>query len=208
MLINRVCFRTMNYKNIIFDLGGVVFARDRSKCSEEFQSFFSFVSKVGTPLFWDEYDRGTLSFDEVKAEICRFRQCDLATCEAMIDEAIGRQEEMASTCRLVAELKQAGYKLYVLSNMSREFIDFLRRLPVYKQFDGEVVSCEVGFIKPEREIYEILLSRYGLSAAESLFIDDRQANLDGAKNAGIEGFLFDSRNPEVSCSELRSLLLD
>lgn len=194
-------------KNIVFDLGGVVFARVRTECSEEFQTFFSFVAKSGTPKFWDEYDRGALTFDEVKEEICRFRNCDLATCERMLDEAIGRQREIPETKQLVGELKEAGYRLYVLSNMSREFIDFLRRLPVYGMFDGEVVSCEVQVIKPEPKIYGLLLSRYGLDPAETLFIDDRQVNLDGAAALGISTFLFDSYDAATSCRALREMLL-
>ena len=193
----------MKLQNIVFDLGGVVFARDRSKCTPEFVEFFSFVTKTGTPLFWDEYDRGALSIDEVKEEICRFRNCDPETCNRMVDEAIGKQQEIPSTKQLIGELRAAGYHLYVLSNMSREFIDFLRRQPVYDHFEGEVVSCEVGVIKPEPEIYELLLSKYGLDPAETLFIDDRPANLEAAAAFGLSTFLFDSYNAESSCKELR-----
>ena len=196
----------MKLQNIIFDLGGVVFARERSKCSEEFLSFFSFVAKTGTPLFWDEYDRGTLSFDQVKDEICRFRNCDTDTCERMLTEAIGKQGEIPSTKALITQLKQLGYKLYVLSNMSREFIDFLRQQPVYENFDGEVVSCEVGIIKPEPQIYQLLLEKYGLNPAESLFIDDRPANLETADKLGISTFLFDSYNAQTSCQQLKEQL--
>lgn len=197
----------MRYRNIVFDLGGVVFARDRRKCDREFMEFFSFVSKTGTPEFWDEYDRGTLSFDEVKEEICRFRNCDRATCDRMVGEAIAKQEEIVPTRELIAELKTAGYRLYVLSNMSREFIEFLRRQSIYSYFDGDVVSCEEGYIKPEPAIYRTLLDRYGLEASETLFIDDREANTAGAEALGIAAFLFDNQNPAASCAELRRLLL-
>lgn len=196
----------MAWRNIVFDLGGVVFARDKRDCSDELLSFFSFVSKTGTPLFWDEYDRGTLSFDEVKAEICRFRNCDLATCERMLGEAIGKQGEIPATKKLIAQLKDAGFRLYVLSNMSREFIDFLRRLPVYGYFDGEVVSCEINVIKPEPQIYRHLLDKFALDPSETIFIDDRAANLEAAKAFGIATCLFDSCDPEKSCDELRRML--
>ena len=90
---------------------------------------------------------------------------------------------MKPTERLVGDLKAAGYRLYVLSNMSREFIDFLRRFPVYGLFDGEVVSCEEHTVKPEPRIYEILLERYGLTPSETLFIDDREMNIEAAFTA-------------------------
>ena len=91
--------------------------------------------------------------------------------------------------------------------MSLEFIEFLRKRDVYKYFDGEVVSCEEHIIKPDAEIYRRLTSRYGLDVAETLFIDDRQQNVDAARNEGWQGFKFDPRNPEASCKELRDILL-
>lgn len=197
----------MKYTNIVFDLGGVVFARDPRRCTDEMIKFFSFVAKTGTPEFWDEYDRGALSLDEVKEAVCRYRNCDRDTCERMFSEAIGMQEEIAATKELIAGLKRAGYRLYVLSNMSREFIDYLRTLPVYAAFDGEVVSCEEGTIKPEPEIFRILLSRYSLDPSQTLFVDDREANTAAAAAFGLSTCLFDNCNPERSCGELRRLLL-
>ena len=52
-------------KNIVFDLGGVLFARDRNKCTQEFIDFFSFIRSERMPRFWEEYDRGTYKLDEV-----------------------------------------------------------------------------------------------------------------------------------------------
>lgn len=194
-------------KNIVFDLGGVVFARDVRKCSQDFIDFFSFVRAERMPDFWNEYDRGTLAYGQVREELCRRNACTEAKCEEYLQRSIAMQEAVPATERLIGELKAAGYALYVLSNMSREFIDFLRRQPVYRHFDGEVVSCEEGTVKPEPRIYELLLSRYGLDPAETLFIDDRPANLAAAERWGIRTQLFDYRDPEATCRLLRRQLL-
>lgn len=194
-------------KNIVFDLGGVVFARDKSTCTQEFIDFFDFVRHEHMPLFWVEYDRGTLSLDAVTDILCERNDCTREKCERFLRESIDLQQAIRPTERLIGELKAAGYKLYVLSNMSREFIDFLRQIPVYRHFDGEVVSCEEGSVKPEPRIYEILLERYGLNPAHTLFIDDRPANITAAEALGINGQLFDHNDPEVACEELRRMLL-
>ncbi|MCH5334616.1 MAG: HAD family phosphatase [Alistipes sp.] len=194
-------------KNIIFDLGGVVFARDRSKCSPEFIEFWSLLRENPMPHFWIEYDRGTLSIEQVVDELVAYRNATPDVCRQMLRKAIDLQEARIPTAALIADLKAAGYKLYVLSNMSLEFIQFLRRLPVYSHFDGEVVSCEELTVKPEPRIYEILLSRYGLDPCESMFIDDRPENTEAAAAFGIKPFVFDAKSPESSCQELRSLLL-
>ena len=194
-------------KNIVFDLGGVLFARDATKCPQEFVDFFAFVRAEQMPRFWEEYDRGTATLDEVTETLCRLNDCPRVQCEEYLRCSIELQEPVRPTERLVYDLKAAGYKLYVLSNMSCEFIAFLRRFPVYGLFDGEVVSCEEGTVKPEPRIYEILLERYGLVPSETLFIDDRPANIEAAGKWGIQGRLFDYRNPEAACEALRCELL-
>lgn len=194
-------------KNIVFDLGGVLFARDKSKCTQEFHDFFGFIRSERLPLFWEEYDRGTSTFDEVIDTLARMMGCPREKCREFLLLSIDMQEPVKPTEQLVADLKAAGYKLYVLSNMSREFIAFLRTFPVYGLFDGEVVSCEVRTVKPEPRIYEILLERYGLNPAETLFIDDRRTNIAAAAELGIGGQLFDHENPAATCDELRRRLL-
>lgn len=194
-------------KNIVFDLGGVLFARDATKCTQEFIDFFAFVRSDPMPRFWEEYDRGTSTLDEATETLCAMHACPRAKCEEFLRRSIEMQEPVKPTEALVRDLKAAGYKLYVLSNMSREFIDFLRRFPVYGLFDGEVVSCEERTVKPEPRIYEILLERYGLDPAETLFIDDRRSNIAAAEALGIRGMLFDARHPDAACQELREMLL-
>ena len=185
-------------KNIVFDLGGVLFARDKSKCTPELLEFFSFLRAPRMPLFWEEYDRGTSTLEEVTATISGMTGRPVETCAAVLRLAVDLQEPVKPTERLVGDLKAAGYRLYVLSNMSREFIDFLRRFPV---------SCEEHTVKPEPRIYEILLERYGLPPSETLFIDDREMNIEAAAALGIHGFVFDHRDPDAACDALRRRLL-
>lgn len=195
-------------ENIVFDLGGVLFARDTKKLDRDFIDFFSYILQPEMPDFWVSYDRGTRSYEEVLDDLCRYNSCDAEKAANYLRRSILMQEPIPATERLIGELKTAGYGLYVLSNMSREFIDFLRRIPVYAHFDGEVVSCEERVVKPERRIYEILLDRYGLAPEATLFIDDRRANVEAAAELGIGGFVFDHHDPELSCRRLRSMLLD
>lgn len=194
-------------KNIVFDLGGVVFMRDPKKCTEDFIRFFSFVRAEQMPWFWNEYDRGTRTLEEVKGDLCELNHCDRAKVDEYVQLAIDKQEVIAPTEALIRDLKAAGYRLYVLSNMSKEFIEFLRRIPVYRYFDGEVVSCEEGVCKPEPAIYRLLLERYALDPAATLFIDDRRENVEAAEREGIRGFLFDRHDLDATCNQLRELLL-
>lgn len=194
-------------KNVVFDLGRVVFAQDPAKSTAEFKQFFSYVSLTPMPQFWTDYDMGVLSFEQVAEELAAYRGVEPEFAREMITIAIGKQETIRPTEKLIDELKAAGYKLYVLSNMSREFIDFLRKQKVYENFDGDVVSCEVGIVKPMPEIYDLLLERFDLAPAETIFIDDRKENVDAAAAKGIATFHFDRNDYEGSCERLREILL-
>ena len=90
--------------------------------------------------------------------------------------------------------------------MSKEYIAFLRKFPVFDYFDEQVVSCEVGMGKPDREIFEYLLSHCGLEASETLFIDDRKDNTDAAAEVGLATLHFDRNDASASCQRLRELL--
>ena len=195
-------------KNVVFDLGGVVFARDPRKFEPEFIKFFSYINLPQMPHFWEEYDRGMVSYDETIDALAAYNDCDRELAEKNLKHSILMQEEIPATKSLIAELKAAKYNLYVLSNMSLEFIEFLRQKEVYAHFDGEVVSCVEHVVKPDMEIYRILESRYGLDPAETLFVDDRPKNTEAARSCGWHGFDFDHRNPADSCTRLREMLLE
>lgn len=194
-------------KNIVFDLAGVVFARNEARCPQELMDYFYFInSGEQLPDFWCDYDRGTRSFDNVAQCLAQFRGSDVQTARHMMATAITYQDQVAPTAELIAELKGESYRLFVLSNMSKEYIDFLRKMPVYQYFDGEVISCEVGLNKPEREIYSLLLDKFNLDPLQTMFIDDRKENVVAAAELGIVPFHFDRKNPEQSCNQIRELL--
>ena len=196
-------------KNIVFDLGGVVVAHNEEAFKEKLGEFFSFVfgpDMKCVPPFWCDYDLGILTIDETAAEVAKYRNCDVAEAKANMLQAIALQEEVAPTVELIKELKAKGYKLYVLSNMSKEYIEYLRKLPVFEYFDYQVVSCEIQLGKPNPKIYEYLLSRCELTASETIFIDDRKDNVEVAESLGIVPFHFDRKNPEKACEELRKVI--
>lgn len=203
-----ICPIMEGIKNIVFDLGGVVFARDPRKFEREFIEFFSYIMLPEMPHFWEEYDRGVSTYERVINDLAEYNNCDRELAEHNLRRSIVTQEEIPATKSLIADLKDAKYNLYVLSNMSLDFIEFLRTKEVYKYFDGEVVSCHEKVVKPDTEIYRILVDRYDLNPEETLFIDDRKSNIEAAQNEGISGYHFNAHDPESSCDELRKMLLN
>jgi 2-haloacid dehalogenase/putative hydrolase of the HAD superfamily len=198
-------------KNIVFDLGGVVVAHNEESFKEKLGEFFSFVfgpDMKCVPSFWYDYDLGIRTIDETAASVAEFRNCSVEEAKANMLYAISLQEEVEPTVNLIKELKERGYNLYVLSNMSKEYIEFLRKLPVFDYFDKQVVSCELHMAKPERRFFEYLLSHCEIDAAETVFIDDRKDNVEAGAVVGITPFHFDRRNPEKACDDLRKLIYE
>ncbi len=98
---------------------------------------------------------------------------------------------------LVFKLKQKGYGIYLLSNASVMQKDYWPSVSCASFFDGVVVSAFEHVMKPDPKIYEILLERYGLTADECIFIDDRKDNIEAAGKLGFDTFLFEGHADEL-----------
>ena len=118
------------------------------------------------------------------------------------EHSIGHYFE--GTVEIMKELKKAGYSLYGLSNWSAETFPIAQeKYDFFDLLDDRVISGEVGLIKPEPEIFELLLKKIGRPAQECLFIDDAIANIEQAQNLGFATVHFQS--PEQLSTELREL---
>jgi 2-haloacid dehalogenase len=105
------------------------------------------------------------------------------------------------TVEILKRLKQKGYPLYGLSNWSAETFQITRKkFDFFDIFDDMVISGEVNMIKPEPEIFNLLLKKIGLPASECLLIDDSDKNISAAQKIGFQTIHF------KSASQLRSEL--
>jgi putative hydrolase of the HAD superfamily len=105
---------------------------------------------------------------------------------------------------LIKELKRDGLKVAILSNVIEPTYNVLKKAGYYDLFDEIIASCKVGFAKPELEIYQISLDKLGTTADKSLFIDDKQRNLDPALEMGFSVILAES--PEQIMRDIRKRL--
>jgi len=101
---------------------------------------------------------------------------------------------------LARQLRETGYKTALLSNTEMAAMEFFGELG-YDMFDTLVFSCAEGTFKPERRIYEITAQRLGVDSERCVFVDDRQAFVDGAVAAGMSGVLY--RDFRQVCQALR-----
>ncbi|HTU06181.1 MAG TPA: HAD-IA family hydrolase, partial [Trebonia sp.] len=94
------------------------------------------------------------------------------------------------TIEVLADLTAGGTRLALLSNAGPEYGSFFRRGPLADFFVACYVSGELNLLKPHPEIFQHVLDDQGVSAADVVFIDDRDRNVRGAEALGITGHLF------------------
>lgn len=87
---------------------------------------------------------------------------------------------------LVRELRERGLGVHLATNQNPERRDHMRTVLGYDEhFDESFYSCEVGVAKPDPRYFTTILDRLGVAAEAVLFIDDNQANVDGARSVGL-----------------------
>lgn len=195
-------------RNVIFDIGNVLtdfrwedFLRDKG--FDEVMIRRIAKASVESPL-WKEFDRGERATEELMQAFIDNDPAIEKELHAAYDDVHGMVTIRDYAIPWVCGLKEKGYKVFYLSNFAekaeRECSDALAFIPY---MDGGILSWRDRMIKPDPRIYSLLLERYGLKAEESVFIDDLPENVEGAKNQGMQGIVFESRDQAVR--KLRSL---
>ena len=93
---------------------------------------------------------------------------------------------------LIQKIKDKyGKSVFLLSNISKYFVSCAHEVPILRLIDNCIFSSVCKKVKPNQEIFEHLCNEYNILPSETLFIDDLQKNIDGAKKCGINGYVFD-----------------
>lgn len=185
-------------KNIIFDLGGVVLKYD-------IKSYLTFIDipKEEQEIYkkliwaseeWQKGDSGNITYEEIIENLCNKYPTDEKIryiLENKNNDIL--LSEITESVEYIKDLKNRGYKIYFLSNVSKWDIEYnIKRFEFFKLQDGSVYSCDIKCIKPDKDCYYSLLNKYNLKAEECIFIDDIKANIEAANKIGINGILFDT----------------
>ena len=182
-------------KNIVFDLGQVLLKYDwafyLNSLGYKGELFEILANAIFRNPDWETGDAGTVTPDEWKQLFIdnapEYKE-DIKKVYAGIRYTI---EKFPYTDAWIELLKNQGYKLYFLSNYSEQLHkDTVQHMDFLAQFDGGIFSYEVKCIKPDLKIYKLLLEKYNLTPAETVFFDDRKENVDAACKLGIQANIF------------------
>lgn len=181
---------------VLFDLGGVLcrFVPERrlaalaARCPRSPEEIHQRVWEHG---FDSDCDRGSYSGEQIHAELTRSLALHVSYDE-LVDLWALAFEPDARVLTVVDDLAAAGVATALLTNNGPLLRDgFARLFPQLAQrFDRLLFSCDLRALKPERAIFDAALARLDVPASRVVLVDDSQANVDGARQAGIDGIQF------------------
>ena len=185
----------MAIRNIVFDLGRVLvdfdpegYLRSLGFSPETVNTLLQTVFAKDWPLF----DRGDYaSIADLCGTLCKkYPALQTELRRALVPSCVEIHTLRTETASYLTALKRRGYRIYLLSNLGSDSYEFIRQYPFFQDLDGGVFSYQERVCKPDERIYRILLERYGLQNAETVFLDDAPENVAAAKRLGIHGIVF------------------
>lgn len=184
-------------KNIVFDIGNVL-ADFRIK---EFLAAKGFDGPTARRIvkasvlspYWERFERADITEAEALAAFASLDPGvgdDLRRAYADIG---GMLVMRGYAVPWVRGLKEAGYPVYYLSNYSKKAYDECRDSLAFMEYmEGGLLSFQARATKPDPAIYTLFLERFGLDAAECVFLDDTARNVAAAEELGFHGIVFES----------------
>ena len=190
-------------KNIVFDYGNVMVRFEPSYMvgkyvSDEKDS--KLLEKVlFDRLYWDRLDDGTIEDEELLALAKeRIPERLWGASREIFYDWINNLPEVEGMKSLVLHVKNdLGMRVFLLSNISRYFAEHAHERAELAPFEKCIFSAVVGRMKPNRDMFEYLLSECHILPEETRFIDDSEKNVKGAEACGIHGYLFDGDSEKL-----------
>ncbi len=177
------------------------------------RAFTTLAEETGVPsdlienTFWhfnDAICSGNISMDDFNKEMSKKLEIDSIDWREYYLEAIDPIPEMNSLVKWASTVYEVG----LLTNIMPGFIDEMRKRKLIPDVEYATIvdSSEVGFIKPDRKIYEIAESKSGCSPDQILLVDDSRTNIMAAEHMGWRVLWFDDFRPEESVKRVRTAL--
>ena len=191
--------RSAPWDAVIFDYGGVLSYAPQREDLAEYARSSGLDESTFLQLYVETreyYGRGAAGYEAHWQGAAKFAGVKIS--EAAVRQFITRESDLwtrpnPEVLALAREIKAAGRKIAILSNMTFELLAILRaKFDWLDEFDVRIWSCEHGCAKPDDSIYRGCLDALGCDPGDALFFDDRARNVESARRLGIDAHVFES----------------
>lgn len=188
-------------KNIVFDIGGVLIDLDKQKCSNAFkqigfEDIDNYLDYYCPVALFNDLERGKITVNEACNQIRTIMHREVTN--EQIRHAYTQFLDGAPVERLraIKALRDNGINTYALSNISDLLYPYIRDV-LFRQdglterdyFVKAYLSYEMHALKPDREIFEMMIADSGMLPEQTLYIDDSPRNIDTARELGFNVYM-------------------
>lgn len=193
-----------NFKNILFDLGGVILDIDVQATLKRFYELgfpaelMQYPHAMTTDLFYN-YETGKMDTEQFRNEIRKttgVEMTDQAFDEVWNAMLVRIPEERTALLKVLSK----RYNLYMLSNTSELHVKVFEKMyldaagePMHRVFKKIYYSHEIGWHKPDHEAWKHVINDAGIKPEETLFLDDNIHNIKASQELGFQAIHIHER---------------
>ena len=180
-------------KNIILDVGGILFDDSKKHIENILNKNCDLIYKIA---YGTGFKECLLGLKTVKEHIeslsnsTEFEDIKYILTKENLEKSFPL---MGKNFEYIKSLKHKGYKLYLLTNITEDSYNYINDvIDINKIFEGGIYSYQEQLVKPNLDIYKLIIDRFKLNKEETIFFDDKEVNITAAYNEGIKGIIFNS----------------
>jgi len=182
-------------KAVAFDYGGVIEIKE-GDFIQEIADYLGVIKEDWQSVYYTFNhltNTGTNTWPEVAAMVAKqlnASDSQISHILELIQKSNESRKINSGLIEIIKGLKDKGYKIALLSNNGITLRQRLQEQGILQLFDAVIISAEVGYQKPQPEIFELLFNTLGVDGGEVTFVDDAKKSLEGAESIGYTPVLF------------------
>lgn len=180
-------------KNIILDVGGILFDDSKKHIENILNKNCELIYKIAYGKGFKECLLGQKTVQEhidSLVTVTDFEDIKYILAKENLEKSYPL---MTKNFEYIRSLKHKGYKLYLLTNITEDSYNYINDvIDINKIFEGGIYSYQEHLVKPNPDIYKLIIDRFKLNKEETIFFDDKEVNITSAYNEGIKSIIFNS----------------
>lgn len=180
-------------KSVIFDIGGILFDDSKENLEKLLNKDCSNIYKIAYGKEFKKCLLGQMKVDDFLEKLRDKKEFSDISYILKRDNLKETYPLIKNNFEYIKNLKKRGYKLYLLSNITEDSYFYINSLiDIDSIFKGGIYSYKENLIKPDYNIYNLIVDRFKLDKSETIFFDDKEKNVIAANKMGLKSYVFTS----------------